>query len=105
MFTLSLMAQEQVSLNAREPNDGNLRVLLRLSWFFDPSGSVLELGVGSRSFLDIGVGDEDFEVGDAVGDDVGDSVGDVVGDAVARVDTTVVCGLGSSLALSLTCLK
>ena len=84
-------------------------MLLRLSWFFDPSGSVLELGVGSRSFLDIGVGDEDFEVGDAVGDDVGDavgdSVGDVVGDAVARVDTTVVCGLGSSLALSLTCLK
>lgn len=99
------MAQEQVSLNAREPNDGNLGVLLRLSWFVDPSGSVLELEVGSRSFLDIGVGDEDFEVGDAVGDDVGDSVGDVVGDAVARVDTTVVCGLGSSLALSLTCLK
>lgn len=104
------MAQEQVSLNAREPNDGNLGVLLRLSWFFDPSGSVLELGVGSRSFLDIGVGDEDFEVGDAVGDDVvgdavGDSVGDVVGDAVARVDMTVVCGLGSILALSLTCLK
>lgn len=80
-------------------------MLLRLSWFFDPSGSVLELGVGNRSCLDIDVGDEDFEVGDAVGDDVGDSVGDVVGDAVARVDTTVVCGLGSSLALSLTCLK
>ena len=45
------MAYEHVSLNFREPNAGNLGVLLKCSCCMDCSGSVVALGVGDGCFL------------------------------------------------------